>query len=71
MENSSLILMGAFSLNMLKRHIDALGVRYGVISEQAFKEGLRGVIEGEFGFRVEKKWIKRNEEDFYSAIQAL
>ncbi|MEM2696315.1 MAG: DUF3782 domain-containing protein [Thermoproteota archaeon] len=43
--------------NLLRRHIDALGARWGIISEQAFREGLRGVAEKELGLRVEK-WVR-------------
>jgi len=43
--------------NLLRRHIDALGARWGIISEQAFREGLRGVAEKELGLKVEK-WVR-------------
>jgi len=49
--------------NLLKRHIDALGARWGLLSEQAFKEGLRSLIEKEFGFKVEK-WVKWDSEGY-------
>jgi hypothetical protein len=48
---------------VLSRHIDALGARWGIISEQAFREGLRGLLERDFGFRVER-WVKRDEQGF-------
>jgi hypothetical protein len=48
---------------LLGRHIDALGARWGIISEQAFREGLRGLLERDFGFRVER-WVKRDEQGF-------
>jgi len=38
----------------LDRRISALGARWGVESEEAFREGLRGILEKELGFRVEK-----------------
>ncbi|MEM3590790.1 MAG: DUF3782 domain-containing protein [Candidatus Bathyarchaeia archaeon] len=47
----------------MRRHIDALGARWGIVSESAFKNGLRGILEREFGFKVEK-WIKHDEEGF-------
>ncbi|MBS7634642.1 DUF3782 domain-containing protein [Candidatus Bathyarchaeota archaeon] len=41
----------------MRRHIDALGARWGMLSESAFREGLRGLLEKEFGFKIEK-WVK-------------
>ena len=49
--------------NLLRRHIDALGARWGLLSEQAFKEGLRSLIEKEFGFKVEK-WVRWDSEGY-------
>ncbi len=46
---------------LLKRHIDALGARWGIISEEAFREGLRGILEEELGLKVEK-WTHFDEE---------
>jgi len=45
----------------LQRRIDALGARWGVMSEKAFREGLRGVVEEELGLRVER-WTAYDEE---------
>ena len=39
---------------LLSRHIDALGARWGIMSEEAFREGLRGLLERELGFKIEK-----------------
>lgn len=49
--------------NLLRRHIDALGARWGLLSEQAFKGGLRSLIEKEFGFRVER-WVRWDSEGY-------
>ncbi|MEM2213257.1 MAG: DUF3782 domain-containing protein [Candidatus Nezhaarchaeales archaeon] len=49
--------------DLLKRHIDALGARWGLLSERAFKEGLRSLVEKEFGFKVEK-WVKWDGEGY-------
>ncbi|MEM2812483.1 MAG: DUF3782 domain-containing protein, partial [Candidatus Bathyarchaeia archaeon] len=49
--------------NLLRRHIDALGARWGIISEQAFREGLRGVAEKELGLKVEK-WVRWDEDGY-------
>jgi len=38
----------------LERRIVALGARWGIESEEAFREGLRGILEKELGLRVEK-----------------
>ena len=40
-------------LARLRRHLDALGARWGLMSEEAFREGLRAVL-GETGIRVER-----------------
>jgi len=39
---------------LLNRHISALGARWGLMAEEAFREGLRGVLEKELGFKVER-----------------
>ena len=43
------------------RRLDALGARWGVMTEAAFREGLRGVVERELGLRVER-WTAYDEE---------
>jgi hypothetical protein len=42
---------------LVERHILALGARWGLISEEAFREGIKQLIQKEFGYDVEK-WIK-------------
>jgi len=39
---------------LMERHISALGARWGVMAESAFRESLRGLLERELGYRVEK-----------------
>jgi hypothetical protein len=39
---------------LVNRHISALGARWGLMAEEAFREGLRGLLERELGFKVEK-----------------
>jgi len=61
----------AFHAEVLERHgdriedlartIQALGARWGLLAEDAFREGMRGVVEGYFGGRVER-WICHDEE---------
>ncbi|MEM2912322.1 MAG: DUF3782 domain-containing protein [Candidatus Bathyarchaeia archaeon] len=46
---------------LVERHISALGARWGLISEEAFREGIKQLVEKEFGFKVEK-WIKFDEK---------
>jgi len=38
----------------VERRIVALGARWGVESEEAFREGLRGILEEELGLKVER-----------------
>ena len=40
--------------DLVNRHISALGARWGLMAEEAFREGLRGVLERELGLRVER-----------------
>lgn len=47
----------------IMRHLDALGARWGLLSERAFREGLRMLVEEELGFKVEE-WVKRDEEGY-------
>ena len=46
---------------LLRRHIDALGARWGLMAEEAFREGLRGILEEELGLKVER-WTSYDEE---------
>ncbi|MEM3827846.1 MAG: DUF3782 domain-containing protein [Conexivisphaerales archaeon] len=46
---------------LVERHISALGARWGLISEEAFREGVRQLIEKEFGLKVEK-WVRFDEK---------
>lgn len=46
---------------LMRRHLDALGARWGLMSEEAFREGLRGLLKEELGLKVEK-WAYRDEE---------
>jgi hypothetical protein len=38
---------------LIERHIAALGARWGLMAESAFRENLKGLLEKELGFRVE------------------
>ena len=47
----------------LERKIDSLGARWGLMSEEAFREGLKGVVERYFGGKVEK-WVYEDKDGF-------
>jgi hypothetical protein len=51
------------SFMLVERHISALGTRWGLMSEEAFKEGIKGLVERELGFKVER-WVKFDGEGF-------
>jgi len=38
---------------LVERHIAALGARWGLMAESAFRESLKGLLEKELGFRIE------------------
>ena len=48
-------------LELVNRHLSALGARWGLMAEEAFREGLRGVVERELGLRVER-WVYSDRE---------
>ncbi|MBS7635243.1 DUF3782 domain-containing protein [Candidatus Bathyarchaeota archaeon] len=48
---------------LLSRHIDALGARWGMLSESAFREGLKGIVEEEFGLKIEK-WVRYDQKGY-------
>jgi hypothetical protein len=46
---------------LMRRHLDALGTRWGLMSEEASREGLIGLLKEELGLKVEK-WTYRDEK---------
>ncbi len=46
---------------LVERHIAALGARWGMLAEEAFREGLRGIVEKEFGLKV-GRWTGYDEK---------
>ena len=50
--------MRAFQLRL-----DALGARWGIFTEEAFREGMKGIVEKYFGGKV-RKWVYEDEEGF-------
>ena len=51
------------SFMLVERHISALGTRWGLMSEEAFREGIKGLVERELDFKVER-WVKFDGEGF-------
>jgi len=45
----------------MNRKLDALGARWGIMSESAFRETLRGILEKEIEAEVEK-WSHWDDE---------
>ncbi|MEM4329173.1 MAG: DUF3782 domain-containing protein, partial [Candidatus Caldarchaeum sp.] len=48
---------------LMNRHLDALGARWGIMAESAFREGLRGILEKELGLVVER-WTAYDEDGY-------
>jgi len=46
---------------LVHRQLSALGARWGLMSERAFREGLRGLLERELGLKVER-WARMDRE---------
>ena len=46
---------------LVERHISALGARWGLMAEEAFRQSIKGLVEKEFGFKVER-WTKLDRE---------
>ena len=62
-ENTKAVLRHSAKIEEFSRHIQALGARWGLLSEKAFREAMRGVIERYFGGRV-MPWTYHDEEGF-------
>ncbi|MDW7990451.1 MAG: DUF3782 domain-containing protein [Archaeoglobaceae archaeon] len=48
---------------LLRNQVSAIGARWGIMSENAFRAGIKGIVEEEFGMKVER-WVKRDVEGF-------
>ncbi|MCX8000824.1 MAG: DUF3782 domain-containing protein, partial [Leptospiraceae bacterium] len=48
---------------LLRNQISAIGARWGIMSENAFRAGIKGIVEKEYGVKVEK-WVKRDDDGF-------
>jgi hypothetical protein len=55
---------------LVNRHISAIGARWGIMAEDAFREGLRGILEKEFGVKVER-WITRDEDGIVYGFSSI
>jgi hypothetical protein len=55
---------------LVNRHISAIGARWGIMAEDAFREGLRGILEKEFGVKVER-WITIDEEGLVYGFKSV
>ncbi|MEM4354359.1 MAG: DUF3782 domain-containing protein [Candidatus Caldarchaeum sp.] len=53
----------AKGFELMNRHLDALGARWGIMAESAFREGLRGILERELGLVVER-WTAYDGEGY-------
>jgi len=51
----------AKGFELVKRRLDALGARWGLMAEEAFREGLRKVLKEELGLSVER-WVGMDVE---------
>lgn len=54
----------------IKTTLGAIGARWGIMSETAFRETLRGLLEKEFKAKVEK-WVYRDDEGYVFGYPAL
>ena len=46
---------------LIERRISALGARWGIMTEEAFREGIKGLLEKELGLKVER-WVGADSE---------
>jgi hypothetical protein len=57
-------------ITRLENLISAIGARWGIMVEDAFREGLRGILEKEFGVKVER-WITIDEEGIVYGFKSV
>jgi len=46
---------------LMERRLSAIGARWGIMAEEAFREGLRGILEKEMGMKAQR-WVAFDEE---------
>jgi len=56
--------------DLVNRHISAIGARWDIMAEDTFREGLRGILEKEFGVKVER-WIARDEDGIVYGFRSV
>jgi hypothetical protein len=57
-------------ISRLENLISAIGARWGIMAEDAFRGGLRGILEKEFGVKVER-WITIDEEGLVYGFKSV
>jgi hypothetical protein len=57
-------------ITRLENLISALGARWGIMAEDAVRGGLRGILEKEFGVKVER-WITIDEEGLVYGFKSV
>ncbi len=57
-------------ISRLENLISAIGARWGIMAEDAFGGGLRGILEKEFGVKVER-WITIDEEGLVYGFKSV
>ena len=57
-------------ISRLETLISALGARWGIMAEDAFRDGLKGILEKEMGLRVER-WITIDEEGIVYGFKSV
>jgi hypothetical protein len=57
-------------ISRLENLISAIGARWDIMAEDAFREGLRGILEKEFGVKVER-WITIYEEGLVYGFKSV
>jgi hypothetical protein len=57
-------------ITRLENLISAIGARWGIMAEDAFRGGLRGILEKEFGVKVER-WITIDEEGLVYGFKSV
>ncbi len=60
-EHTKVIAKHSEAIRDLQRTITALGARWGILAEEAFREAMVGIVERKFGGRVER-WATYDEE---------
>ncbi|HID27216.1 MAG TPA: DUF3782 domain-containing protein, partial [Methanosarcinales archaeon] len=60
----------AQSVKKLENTVNAIGSRWGILAESAFREGLKGLFEEGFGVEV-KEWIKEDKKGIVFGFSSM